>query len=153
MATAAYLGWCPPLSFNSRLMSVHGIAVIYDRVSHVKQKKTGPVSLLQSQIISVEPRSSAYSCQTHSLPHSHYLFSHSSQRDFGHWRTGEFGVTERPGGSMCGRGAIEEGLQKYHHGRGHLEWRTNQIKSVILNGGSDVTTAQNTAWPFCLTHP
>lgn len=40
-------------------------------------EKTGPESFLQSQIILVEPQSSAYSCQTDSIPRSHYLFSHS----------------------------------------------------------------------------
>lgn len=124
-ATAAYLGWCPPLSFNSRLMSVHGIAVIYDRVSHVKPKKNRkPESLLRSQIISVEPRSSAYSCQTHSS-HVAIIFSPTRRGEI-LATTGEVGVTERPGGSMCGSRAIEEGLQKYHQGRVEGQTPSNQ---------------------------
>lgn len=42
MATAANLAWCPPLSFNSSLMSVHGIAVIYDREWVMWSRKSRP---------------------------------------------------------------------------------------------------------------
>lgn len=44
--------------------------------------------------------SRAYSCQTYSLPHSHYFFSHSSREDFCA-TAGRFRVAERPGGSVC----------------------------------------------------
>lgn len=105
IATAANLAWCPPLSFNSSLMSVHGIAVIYERVSHVKQKK-------RAQNLSCKAKSSRLSLRAQPIAvkqtpsHIAIIFSPTRSGKI-LATTGEVGVTERLCGSMCVGGGGE----------------------------------------------
>lgn len=151
IATAANLAWCPPLSFNSSLMSVHGIAVIYDREWVMWSRKNGALNL------SCKAKSSQLSLRAQPIAvkqtpsHIAIIFLPLIAKDFGHdWRSWSHRKAMRQ--HVWGKKPLRKASRNITTERDisfHFEDRrvkkAAQISDTIPV--CDVTVTRNTVWP------